>query len=1077
MSKFLIHIIALVLFTFVLVNNNSCAQFYTGSHLEFGKNRVQHIVFGWQYHDYERFRVFYYGGEKTNAQYVARSVHANLSDLEEFFDIELEEKMDILVYNKYSDFKQSNVGLTNEVTSNVGGKTTLVGNKMFVYYEIDHPNFDINIRQSIAKLLVNKLLYGGDWKKVLRTSATLKLPEWFTEGLYSFSGDNWNNHIDNIVKDGIISGKFDEINLLEGEDAIYAGHSLWNYIRQVYGAEVIPHVVYMVNVSRSFESGFRFVLGKSSKTLINEWQSYYQKLYLKDETQRSLPVQESISLKKKKSRGKITQLKVHPYGNKIAYVTNDLGKYKVWVYDLSTKEYKKIIKGSFKVNRKTDETYPLIGWSPNGDQLVVIEEKLGVVYLSTFSDEGKKENARILMGLSKVLDFQYNPKGDKMVFSALKKGQVDLFYYNIKGNSSKQLTDDIYDDLTPRFIENGSQIIFSSNRKNDSLLKDVEVKPFQFDYDIYIFDLNKKRQKTLKRVTETPTINEFQPFEVEHFKYTYLADDKGIINRYLAEFDSVISSVDTVVHYRYFSKSSIVTNYKRNILQIDYNKKSSKLGILMLHDDKYNVFLGDASLDKMLSSNEVLDTYYQNVLNSSTDTSSNVKTNITIVNIIEEDKQTNAVDIRNYKFKEETKTQPKDNKAVVIKGKEQEENKKFKLGVQKEYKTNFAIDNVTSQIDQSFLNNSYQLFNPGSPSFNNPNLNMFTMVEIKDLMEDYRLIAGVNLNFDLIDNNYLASFENLKDRIDKKYLFVRQSYTSQVGVFPVKTRTHEFKHRLKYPFNEIMAVSATGSYRNDRSTIASVDRTSLNAEGFTRHLGGLKLDFVYDNTFSKGLNLYHGTRFKVFGEFYHQLNEKETDFFVVGADLRHYEKIHRDLIFAGRFATSTSFGNQKLVYFMGGVDNWILPKFNQDAVIPTDKGFTYQTIATPMRGFIQNTRFGNSFAVVNTELRWPVFRYFSKYPIQSTFLDNFQIIGFGDAGTAWTGSNPYSEENSFNKTIIEQKPLVIELENQREPIVYGYGLGVRSQLFGYFIRFDYAWGVEDGIRQKGIGYLSLSLDF
>lgn len=1057
------------------------AQFYTGSHQEFGKNRVQHINFAWQYHDYTRFRVFYYGGEKTQAQFVARTAHKYYAQFEDFFEVEIEEKIDILVYNKYSDFKQSNIGLTNDISSNVGGKTTLVGNKLFVYFESDHQKMEHNIKEALARLIVSKLLYGGDWKKVLRTSATLKLPEWFTEGLYSFCADNWNPKIDNIVKDGILSGKYKNINLLEGEDAIYAGHSIWNYIKQKYPADAIPNIVYMVNVSKNYETAFRFAIGESTKTLINKWEQDYKKQYEQEEEGRTLPQQEYIPLKKKKTRGKITQIKLNPSQNKVAYVANDLGKYKIWIYDLNENKYTKVARGSFKIRRKVDESYPLLTWSPNGDILAYVEEKNGVVNLTFYDVEEKEKNSRIVPGLAKILDMQYNNKADRMVFSALKKGQVDLFYYNINGNSTKQLTHDIYDDINPSFIENSNQIIFASNRANDSLKKDVEVIPFDnYQYDLYIYDLNKKRQKRLKRVTNTPTVNETKPKELSHFKYTYLADENGIVNRYIAAFDSTIASVDTAIHYRYFSNSSILTNYKRNILDYDIATRRNKIGLLLLHDNIYKLYNGPLDVDKMLSSNDVPDTYYQNINNKVLDTSESIETDMQIVKVIKTTPTQSELSIYNYKFKSDkpkpsptnrTKTTP------LVAGKNPSSAKKFKLGKQKEYKTNFVVDNIVSQFDRSFLNNSYQLFNPSSPSFNNPSINLFNIVGISDLMEDYRLMAGINLNLDFIDNNYLVSFEDLKSRIDKKYLFVRQSYSSVEGITPIKTRTHEFKYRLKYPFNEIMAVAGTFSYRNDNSIIGSVNRTTLNQEGFMNHLGGAKLEFIYDNTFVKGLNLMEGTRFKLFTEFYHQLDESKTDFTVIGADFRHYEKIHKDLIFAGRFAASTSLGNQKLVYYLGGVDNWILPRFNNNVVIPTDKGFTYQTIATPMRGFIQNSRFGNSFAVINSELRWPIFQYFSKYPLQSSFLANFQVVGFGDVGAAWTGNNPYSPENSFNKTIIEQKPLTIEIENQREPIIFGYGIGLRSQIFGYFVRFDWAWGVDDGVRQKSIRYLSLSLDF
>ncbi len=98
-------------------------------------------------------------------------------------------------------------------------------------------------------------------------------------------------------------------------------------------------------------------------------------------------------------------------------------------------------------------------------------------------------------------------------------------------------------------------------------------------------------------------------------------------------------------------------------------------------------------------------------------------------------------------------------------------------------------------------------------------------------------------------------------------------------------------------------------------------------------------------------------------------------------------------------------------------------------------------------------------------------------PIKSDFVENFQIIGFADVGSAWTGLHPYSEDNEFNIQTIEQNPITITIENNREPIVYGYGFGLRSRLLGYFVRADWAWGVDDGIRLPRVFYLSLNLDF
>ncbi|MCD4737272.1 MAG: hypothetical protein K8R53_14610, partial [Bacteroidales bacterium] len=142
-----------------------------------------------------------------------------------------------------------------------------------------------------------------------------------------------------------------------------------------------------------------------------------------------------------------------------------------------------------------------------------------------------------------------------------------------------------------------------------------------------------------------------------------------------------------------------------------------------------------------------------------------------------------------------------------------------------------------------------------------------------------------------------------------------------------------------------------------------------------------------------------------------------------------------------------------------------------------NQNYAYQTLATNMRGFTQNIRNGNSFAVLNIELRFPIFRFFSNHPLKSDFLNNFQIVGFGDIGTAWTGLSPYSEENFLYTNIIDKNPLHSTVKLQKDPVVGGFGFGARTRLLGYFIRADLAWGVEDKEVQPSIFYLSLSLDF
>ena len=85
---------------------------------------------------------------------------------------------------------------------------------------------------------------------------------------------------------------------------------------------------------------------------------------------------------------------------------------------------------------------------------------------------------------------------------------------------------------------------------------------------------------------------------------------------------------------------------------------------------------------------------------------------------------------------------------------------------------------------------------------------------------------------------------------------------------------------------------------------------------------------------------------------------------------------------------------------------------------------------------------------------------------------------FADVGSAWSGWNPWSKDNPFYKQTIEDGKLTVVLDKDANPFVAGFGCGLRLQLFGYFLRGDVAWGVENGIvRDRPVFYFSLSTDF
>lgn len=1065
---------------------NVDAQFYNGTKVGFGKNRVQYKYFEWKFYRFTQYETYFYTGGKELAEYTAKVARKYIPEQEELFEYNLSDKIQFIIFNKQSDFKQSNIGISLE-NGEIGGITNIMGEKVFLFFNGNHEDFDIQIKEGIARVLINQQVYGSNWRQVVKNSTLLTLPEWYQSGLTSYISKGWNSDIENSVRDGVISKKYKKFNRLSESDAIIAGHSLWAYIVETYGEAVIPNILYMTRVTQSVEKGFLYVLGVPMKSLTKEWLNYYETefktitpsskdTYLKDEL-----------FKIRKNRA-YSQYKVSDDGNNFAFVTHQLGQYKLYIYYKDSDKTYKILKKEFKLDRINDNSYPVLAWHPSGEILAFVTEEKGMLKMHYFDINTGAIEVKALFQLEKVTSMDFSDSGQEMVFSGVSKGQSDLYLYNIGANSQKKITNDLFDELDPKFIEKSNKIIFTSNRNNDSLgyqPKNLEL--FNNKKDVWIIDYRSK-EKTLTRVTETPNVSEKQPFGIDDKLY-YLGEVDKIQTPFTAKKDSFITHIDTIVHYyRFYDANQASKPYSRGIKEHFINSSKIKTEVL-IDNYKYHLLVNDATKNETgLESDSLAIDSLKNEINNPQESKNKSIVLLKPVEIKKEIKDTNstAIDIRNYIFNNEQSAPIQRNTIVIngnLKSKTDSLPEEFKLTNQRNYNLSFFNDNSAIKLSNAFVNGEYQLFTGGP--FNGPGLGALIKIGTVDLFEDYKIFGGVRISSGT--REYFMTFQDYLKRWDKEYTFARTSFSASNGIDVFGIATNTLHYSLKYPFSEVASIRGTLSARNDNIVTKSVDQFALAQKDINELRGVLKLAYVFDNSRHKMTNIYYGTKFKLFGEYYQEAtNGSASDGIrgntqVVGLDLRHSLKISREIVWVNRLASSASFGNEKLIYYLGSVDEWLpiggSDRFVNQEDIDFTKNYRYQALAANLRGFAQNIRRGSNFAVINSEVRVPVFKYFIRRPIRSKFIENFQLIGFADAGSAWDGASPWDKQNRINKEIIVDGPLKITVFKHVEPIVGGYGFGMRTTLLGYFVRADWAWGVEDGVSKKRpIFYLSLSFD-
>jgi hypothetical protein len=228
----------------------------------------------------------------------------------------------------------------------------------------------------------------------------------------------------------------------------------------------------------------------------------------------------------------------------------------------------------------------------------------------------------------------------------------------------------------------------------------------------------------------------------------------------------------------------------------------------------------------------------------------------------------------------------------------------------------------------------------------------------------------------------------------------------------------------------------------------------------------------------------NGTRYKFYAEYIYGLNNGNKGCYNFGLDVRNYKTLYRNVILANRLAYAHSDGTAEVEYLLGGVDNWIRPQQSSNASQGPTENYGYQAMSVPMRGYLQYGRTGNNFAVLNTEVRVPVFSTFIRRPVQRAILTNLQAVAFVDAGGAWTGFLPDANnmDNTYRLPSVRSPYpgnnnnvyLTLRVPNSGG-LAVGYGAGLRTSLLGYFVRLDAAWNIEGS--KKPIVYFALGTDF
>jgi hypothetical protein len=1066
----------------------------------FGKNRVQHQQFEWYYFTSNNFEVYYYDRGGANAKMAIEYLESEFDRLTQMIGYVAYTKPKIYIYNSPEELLQSNLNLNKQELFEEG-QTDFNRLIAEISYKGEVDKFKEDLLYATSKVIIQEMLYGSSVADAFQSNLVNAFPEWYIDGIALYLASGWSMEMDDFVRHYLREEDNPKILKLKEHEAALVGQSVWNYIAERYGRRYISSILNLSRINRNEENSIANTVGLNYETFKTEWRKYYLTINQQvDSNFRKIDESNAVASTSPKVIGKINDIKFSPDGLNVAYVINNGGKYKIQVREISTGNERTILQGgAVYQDQEPNFLSPVIAWKDSAN-LAIASFKRGFTTLRLRSIDGSSQDKIFLRNITQILSLDFNESGRNMVLSAISNGKSDIYTLNTRGQG-KRLTNDVFDDLTPMFL-NDSTIVYSSNFTElpDSLdVKQIELGDLPNNYNLYLMEVGDTIVTT--KLTNTNSKNIY-PRKLNGNNLVYLSDLSGINNLMRLSVGNQVSN-----QISGFDKSIEVFDVSNRMSKIAFAVRDGREAFLKIENyssaDQFTPSTPRVQLEQAKSLNERIAARrlmeekespptekedvatIPNTPEVSSDTTKNKKSNsINLDRLRFESK--NGIDTDNYTF--DSLPNP-----VIARENANESSNKINL-----------LDNFRKQSLQKRVSGPRGM----EPQFLTNSINTRFVVDplrgfgvsltgkMTDLLDNHSFYGGVMTTLDFRSGgDIFFEYEYLKSRIDFKARLDRKTIRISEGDITFqKYVLTKVEAGFSYPFNinarfTIAPFLAKTQYfnLNPDSLILGQDPDQNRFD--VNYIGG-KAEFVVDRTEPIGLYSQAGFKGKVGYQHYQALNHSSRSFGNFYMDLRNYQKIHKNIILASKLYAGSFFGNNPQTYLVGGMDNWLFNEFyrppsNRPEVSPirNPNGIENSNILfadfVDLRGYDYDEIRGRNVISFTTELRIPIFSYLTRGNITSNFIRNFQLVGFYDIASAWNNSAPWEKVNDQNTEVIntEGSPFTIVLNNFNNPWLQSYGAGLRTVLLNYYVKFDVAQPVRNYKNEDLKFYVTLGINF
>lgn len=971
----------------------------------FGRNKVQYEKFNFKILKTEHFDIYFYPEMREAAQEAARMAERWYARLSRVFDHELKGRQPLILYAASPHFQET-TAIPGIIEEGVGGVTEPIKRRIILPLGFSLAASD----HVIGHELVHAFQYdiaSGHSSLGMGASPVAQLPLWFIEGMAEYlSIGPVDSNTAMWMRDATYRDKVPPLKKLNSSEYFpyRYGQSFWAYITGRWGDAVVPRILTGVGKSGNLEVSIKKVLGVSFDQLSKDWQGSLKKAYdpLAKETTIEDPDSRVLIKATKDNRVNLSP-SLSPDGKKVVFLSaKDLFSIDLYLADVETgKVEKKLVNTAINPHFESLEFIKSAGsWDSEGNNFVFAAITKGKPVLSILNvKEGKIEREIEFPNLGEILSPTWSPDGRYIAFSGMEGGFSNLFIYDLKESKLRKMTDDPYAALQPAWSPDGKTIAFVTDR---------------FSTDISLLEIGRLELALIDpKSAEVTPLPDFKGAKNINPQWTpdskgivFISDRNGISDVYKLD----IKSKEIVQISNLYTGVSGITEESP---ALSVAKDSGRIAYCSYEENNYSLYYRDLTEDEMSGFPPIdFAPLHPDVL------------------------------------------PPREKSGGEIQG--LLKNPIFGLPKNESY----PVDDYKPKLKLDYISpptlgigvDRYGTYGGGG-------LSMF----FSDMLGYQNLSSTFMISTRLIDSSVALGYQNNRNRWNWGASLQRISYpyggfTSSLGEvdgepsiiereYIFRQINYQLAAFLSYPFNQVSRLEFAGGYRfidfaeevrtrayslYDDSKILD-QKEKLDAPS-SLHMPFMSTAWVYDSSIFGATGPIIGHSFvaqvaPLFGT---------INYVNILTDVRKYIMPVRPFTLAFRFLHTGRYGK-------GGEDSRLYPLFmGYESLV---RGYSYYSfgsaeLSTEDGYNVYKSLFGSKFAVVNAELRFPLFKvlglgkgYYGILPVD--------LLTFFDAGVAWDSQN---------------KPFF--LGGDRRPVASA-GLGLRMNLFGYMVvGVDYVYPFE-----------------